>query len=51
LPQDDHRHAVLVDGDLVAPAVKPRSTELILTLGKAAAYRIVSMFNAALDDA
>jgi hypothetical protein len=36
---------------LVAPAVKPGSTELILILGKAAAYRIVSMFNAALDDA
>jgi hypothetical protein len=31
--------------------VKPGSTELILILGNAAAYGMVSMFSAALDDA
>jgi hypothetical protein len=36
---------------LKSVAVKPGSTELILILGKAAAYRIVSMFSAALEDA
>jgi hypothetical protein len=36
---------------LKSVAVKPGSTELIRILGKAAAYRIVSMFRAALDEA
>jgi len=36
---------------LKSVAVKPGSTELIRILGKAAAYWMVSMLSAALDDA